>query len=111
MVDSKWYEKSHSCEDFKEYVQGKTNEARLTEALEVKRRKDATAAEQREREFAEKMAQKNRERAGLDQKSGVISYFPIKSVSCLILSLLMNSIYLLITTLKRMKRVEAKFIF
>lgn len=53
LVDGKVYEQPHSCEDFKEYVQGKTSEARLAEALEVSRRREAKAA----RESTEKMEQ------------------------------------------------------
>lgn len=61
LIDGEWHERGYACEDFKEYVQGKTSEERISEARDIRRRKDAKAAEQREIEFAEKMAQKDRE--------------------------------------------------
>jgi hypothetical protein len=61
LVDSKIYERPHHCDDFKEYIQGKNEERRLKESLEVKRTKEAKAAEKRMRDFEEKMAQKQRD--------------------------------------------------
>jgi len=56
-VDGGVYELSHSCKDFKEYVQGKINKTRSAEAREIRREREARAKEQREREFTEKMGQ------------------------------------------------------
>lgn len=60
-VDGKWHETSDSCDDYKKRVTSKTLEARLTESLEVRRSREAKAVEQRNREFAEKMAEKDRD--------------------------------------------------
>ena len=61
IVDGELHDTGNSCDDYKKRVTGKTLEARLTEALEVRRIKEAKAAEQRKREFDEKMAEKARE--------------------------------------------------
>ena len=44
---------------YKKRVTGKSLDARQKESLEVRRRKEAKEAEQRQREFAEKMAEKD----------------------------------------------------
>lgn len=61
IVDGKWHDTGDSCDDHKKRVTGKSLETRLTESLEVRRSRGAKAAEQREREFTEKMAEKARE--------------------------------------------------
>ena len=61
LVDGKIYKRPHFCDDFIVYVGRKTSEARLSDALDVRRIREAKAAEQRNREFAEKMAEKDRE--------------------------------------------------
>ena len=62
-VDGKWHETGDSCDDYKKRVTGKTLEARLTEALEIRRIKEAKAAEQRKREFDKREAEKDRQHA------------------------------------------------
>ena len=56
-VDGQWHERGYRCEDFKEYVQGKTTKERRAEALEIRRERRAEAEGQKDKEFAEKMAQ------------------------------------------------------
>ena len=58
-VDGEWHDSGDSCDDYKKRVTSKPLEARQTEALEVRRIKEAKAAEQRKREFDEKMAEKD----------------------------------------------------
>lgn len=60
-VDGKLHETVDTCNDYKKRVTSKPLEARLKEALEVRRSREAKAAEQRDRKFAEKMAEKARE--------------------------------------------------
>jgi len=62
-VDGNWHETGDSCDDYKKRVTSKPLEARLTESLEVKRSKEEKEAEQRNREFAEKEAEKDRQHA------------------------------------------------
>ena len=62
-IDGEWHERGYRCNDFKDYVQGNTNENRQAEALEIRREREAKAAEQRQREFAGKETQKDRELA------------------------------------------------
>ena len=61
LVFSAWFDKNHSCEQFKEYSHSKTLEIRAAEALYVKKALDAKASAKSEQEFAERMAQKDRD--------------------------------------------------
>jgi hypothetical protein len=62
-VDGKWHDRGYICEDFKEYVQGKNTEERISEAREIIRNREAREAERSRREFEEKKAQKDRNHA------------------------------------------------
>ena len=55
-VDNEWHKRGHSCENFKEYVQGKTQEEKTSEAREIMRRRQEREADQSRRDFEEKMA-------------------------------------------------------
>ena len=61
LVDGKLHDTSDSCDDYKTRIPSKSLTVRSEDALEVRRSIEAKAAEQREREFAEKMAEKARE--------------------------------------------------
>jgi hypothetical protein len=58
-VDGLWHPRGQRCEDFKDYVQSKNESERVIQAVEKRRERN----EQREREFAEKMVQRDREHA------------------------------------------------
>jgi len=58
LVDGKLHDTGDSCDDYKTRIPSKSITVRSEEALEVKRSKKAKEAEQRQREFAEKTAEK-----------------------------------------------------
>ncbi len=60
LVDGKVYEKPHTCDRFKQYVQGRNKEERLALALEKKREEDDAKKTKEDRDFSEKLAQKDR---------------------------------------------------
>lgn len=62
MVDKDWYEKGYKCDNQRKFSNMEIH-LRLDMANEVRRRKDAEEAEQRDREFAEKEAEKDRQSA------------------------------------------------
>jgi len=62
-IDDNWHERGYHCNDFKDYVQGKTAEERVKQAIEKKQAKERLLAEQREKELAEALAKKGREHA------------------------------------------------
>ncbi len=63
MVDGKVYEKPHTCDRFKQYVQGRNKEERLALALEKRREEEDARKTKEDRNFSEKLAQKDREHA------------------------------------------------
>jgi len=50
-IDGEWHKRGFICDDFKEYVQGKSNEERLAQAFEIRRERGA----KKEREHAEEL--------------------------------------------------------
>ncbi len=62
MVHKNWYEKGYKCDNQRKFS-NMVIQLRLDMANEVKRREDAKEAEQRDREFAEKEAEKDRQNA------------------------------------------------
>jgi len=51
IVDGEWHDSGDSCDDYKKRVTGKSLEARLREAHEVKRRKEAKELQQMRMKF------------------------------------------------------------
>ncbi|TET66051.1 MAG: hypothetical protein E3J56_15000 [Candidatus Aminicenantes bacterium] len=63
IVDSKLHDTGDSCDDYKTRIPSKSSTVRSEEGLEVRRSREAKAAEQRDREFAEREAEKDRQHA------------------------------------------------
>ncbi len=59
-VDGKVYKRPHTCDDFIENVGSTTYEARTLDALEVRRSRDARAAEDRAKNFETKLQNENK---------------------------------------------------
>jgi uncharacterized protein YhaN len=63
LVDGLWHERGYRCEDFKDYEQSKNVLEKLSQAFEKKWERETKANGESEREFAEKMAQRDRDHA------------------------------------------------
>jgi len=61
LVDGEVYDRPHTCDRFKPYVQGRNKEERLALALEKRREEEETRKSKEDRDFSEKLAQKDRE--------------------------------------------------